>query len=132
MQRGHGQGLGVATRAEAAVPEGGCVTAAEGRVLLARVGGTIVAYRNACLHKGARLHTGVVRDGVLTCPAHLWRYRLADGTCLNAEGTLQRLPCRVLDGQVEVDLPAEDSASLREQLLAHARTWRRDGGQEAT
>ncbi len=131
MQRGHGQGPGVATRAAAAVPEAGCVTAAEGRVLLARAGGRIVAYRNACLHKGARLDTGVVRDGVLTCPAHLWRYRLDDGTCLNAEGTLERLPCRVLDGQVEVEVPAVSTAPLREQLLTHARTWRRHGG-EAT
>lgn len=132
MGRRQGRGDGTATCSEAAVPEGGCVTTAEGRVLLTRVGDTVVAYRNACLHKGSRLDAGVVRNGVLTCPAHLWRYRLADGTCLNADGTLERLSCRVVDGRVEVELPADAAGSLREQLLAHARTWRRDTGQEAT
>lgn len=109
-----------------AVPAAGCTTAGDGRVLVARVGDGIVAYANACLHRGTPLDGGVVRGGVITCPAHLWRYRLADGSCLNARGGLERLPSRIVDGQVRVELPPPETATIRDRLLAHARTWKRD------
>ena len=108
------------------VPETGCVAAGDGRVLLAHVDGEVVAYRNACLHRGSRLDGGVVRAGTITCPAHLWRYRLSDGSCLNAEGTLARLPSRVIEDQVHVVLPPAEPEGIRERLLAHAKSWKRD------
>ena len=113
----------------AAIPESGCLAVADGRVLLARVDGEVVAYVNACLHRGAALDTGVVRAGTLTCPAHLWRYRLADGGCLTGPGGLQPVPVAVVDGEVEVVPPAgasDTAGSLRERLLEHARGWERD------
>ena len=68
----------------AELSEGACRAVAGGEVLLALVDGRVVAYRNRCLHRGARLETGVVRDGILTCPLHFWRYRLADGRVVGA------------------------------------------------
>ena len=108
-----------------AVPVTGCIAASEGRVLLARVEGEVVAYRNACLHRGSRLDDGAVRSGIVTCPAHLWRYRLADGACLNSAGALARLRCEVVGDEVRVRLPAAGPEPLREVLRAHARSWRR-------
>ncbi|MFM8304904.1 MAG: aromatic ring-hydroxylating oxygenase subunit alpha [Actinomycetota bacterium] len=45
--------------------------------------GTVRAFANVCLHRGARLVTGVGRatDGTLRCPFHGWRYAL-DGRCV--------------------------------------------------
>lgn len=108
-----------------AVPVTGATAAADGRVLLARVDGEVVAYRNACLHRGSRLDEGAVRAGIVTCPAHLWRYRLADGACLNSPGSLTRLRCEVEGDEVRVRLPAAATEPLREVLRAHARSWRR-------
>lgn len=116
----------VATCPVTDVPVTAFTVVAGGRVLLTRVRDDIVAYRNACLHKGSRLDRGVVRDGTITCPQHLWRYRLSDGACLNAPGALRRLPARVVDGHVHVELPPPDPGSIRDVLLAHARSWKRD------
>jgi len=45
--------------------------------------GTIRAFHNVCLHRGARLVEGCGRapDGALRCSFHAWRYAL-DGTCV--------------------------------------------------
>ena len=32
-----------------------------------------------CPHMGASLAGGFVEDGIVTCPWHYWRFRLADG-----------------------------------------------------
>lgn len=108
------------------VPEGGCVAAGDGRVLLTRIDGEIRAFENRCLHKGTRLDGGSVRGGILTCPAHFWRYRLEDGANVNSGRTLPRYDVEVVDDHVVVELPEQPATSLRDQLLEHARTWSRD------
>lgn len=70
--------------------------------------GTIRAFHNVCLHRGARLAEGCghAADGTLRCPFHAWRYAL-DGTC------------------VEV-VDAEDFSALPEHLAippVRAETW---------
>lgn len=65
----------------------GAVRAAEvpgASVLLARVGGALRAYRNACAHLGMPLDMGEVEGGIITCPYHGFRYALASGECLTA------------------------------------------------
>lgn len=108
--------------------DGACRPAACGQALVARVDGKVVAYRNRCLHKGAQLHDGLVRDGVLTCPLHFWRYRLSDGRRVGSDVGLEPLPVTVVDGEILVRPPTPPTApaSMRELLLDHARTWRRD------
>lgn len=108
------------------VPEGGCTAAGGGLVLLTKVHGVIHAFDNRCLHKAQALDDGVVRDGVLTCPAHFWRYRIDDGSSLNSSGALPRYDVEVEGDTVVVQVPEAPTAPLREQLLDHARTWRRD------
>lgn len=108
------------------VPEGGCVAVGDGRVLLTRVDGVIRAYTNRCPHRGVALDGGLVRDGVLTCPGHFRRYRLADGTCLGGGARLARRPVEVADGAVRVEVPEPASGSLRDRLREHARDWSRD------
>lgn len=44
------------------------------------VNGTWIAFENACPHQGIPLAEGECADGILTCPAHGWRFDLAAGT----------------------------------------------------
>ncbi len=70
--------------------------------------------------------TGLVRDCILTCPAHLWRYDLRTGARHDTRGEpLPRYDVRLDGTDVVVELPDLPPAqSLREILLAHAREGR--------
>jgi nitrite reductase (NADH) small subunit len=41
--------------------------------------GSFYAIDDICPHMGASLSDGFVTDGIVTCPWHAWRFRLADG-----------------------------------------------------
>ncbi|MGD9956801.1 MAG: Rieske (2Fe-2S) protein [Candidatus Nanopelagicales bacterium] len=92
-------------------------------VLVAWVEGTPYAVQDACRHRQASLATGVIRDGVVTCPSHFFQYDLRTGARHDNEGEpLPAYPARVVGDRVEVDVPdAVRAPSLREVLLAHAR-----------
>ncbi len=99
----------------------------EGRgVLVIEVDGTVVAYDDACRHRGSSLVTGLVRDCILTCPAHLWRYDLRTGARHDTLGEgLPRYDVRLVDDRAEIDLrDLPPPMSLREVLLAHAQEGR--------
>lgn len=115
-----------------AVPPGGCVAAGDdAQVLVVDTGDGLAAYRNRCLHVGRRLDGGVIRDQVLTCPHHLWRYAIDDGRCVAGgaaahERGLTPLAVSEHGDVVEITVPPDVTVGIREQLLTHARTWRRD------
>jgi nitrite reductase (NADH) small subunit len=91
-------------------------------VCLALAGGEPAAVADACAHKGTALSGGLVRDGVLTCPGHFWRYDLRTGRCLHSQDQVESYPCRVADGWVEVLIPEPEAAlPMRQRLLAEAR-----------
>ena len=91
-------------------------------VLLALVDGELHAVDDACHHRGTALSGGLLRDGVVTCPAHLWQYDVRTGRRHDTAGDgLATYPVAVADGTVEVTVPDLVRApSLRELLLAHA------------
>lgn len=100
---------------------------AGGRAVLVRVGNEIFAYRNECLHQASPLKGGLVKDGVLTCPLHFWRYEADTGAkCGDPSLRLESYPVEVVDGIVRVTLPdPPPDRSMRETLLAHAKEWDR-------
>jgi nitrite reductase (NADH) small subunit len=61
--------------------EGEGKTVAVGRRLIAVFlsGGEYRAIDDTCPHMGASLSGGYVEGGLVTCPWHAWRFRLADG-----------------------------------------------------
>jgi nitrite reductase (NADH) small subunit/3-phenylpropionate/trans-cinnamate dioxygenase ferredoxin subunit len=63
------------------VPEGEGLTVEVGDKLVAvfRENGAFFAIDDMCPHMGASLSGGYVEKGVVTCPWHAWRFRLADG-----------------------------------------------------
>jgi nitrite reductase/ring-hydroxylating ferredoxin subunit len=91
-------------------------------VCLALAGGQPAAIADACAHRGTALSGGLVRDGVLTCPGHFWRYDLRTGRCLHGQDQVVSYPCRVTGGWVEVLVPGpEPVLPLRLRLLRAAR-----------
>lgn len=92
-------------------------------VLIAWDGTQVLAVNDTCPHRGASLSDGLLRDGCVTCPAHLWRFSLTDGAKQgDPRLRIATYPTRIVNDQVEVDLPAKATPmSLREALLAHAR-----------
>ena len=103
------------------------VAIADGRAVVVRVGDEVFAYRNECLHQASPLGGGLVKDGVLTCPLHFWRYDAITGAkCGESGSRLESYPVEVVSGSVTVQLPDPPPArSMREMLLAHAREWNR-------
>ncbi len=99
-------------------------------VAVFNVEGTFYAIDGRCAHNEGPLVEGTVHDGIVTCPWHWWRYEVATGRRLGSDVIAQqRYRVTVEDGVVWVDVPlekGEDTRSLREQLLEHARTWKRD------
>jgi phenylpropionate dioxygenase-like ring-hydroxylating dioxygenase large terminal subunit len=62
---------------------------------LARLGGAVTAFADACPHRRARLSAGSVSDGTLQCMYHGWRFA-SDGRCVDipALGDAAQIPAR--------------------------------------
>lgn len=85
------------------------------KVILLRVDGEVVAYRDACPHEGFPLSiTGEREDRVLVCNKHLWEFDLPGGEHISRlprpQCNLKRYPTRLVDGVVEVDVSAVPAA----------------------
>ena len=111
----------------ASVSETECVAVAGGRAIVVRVGEELRAFENRCLHQDSRLEGGLIRNGVLSCPLHFWRYHVDDGRLIGSQRSLPRFPIDVVDGEAYVLLPDPDpDVPLRQRLLERARTYDRD------
>ena len=102
-----------------AVARAGDIPAGEGRCF--EVGGRLVAVffdgagyaaiDDLFPHMGAALSSGPLRDGIVTCPWHAWRFRLSDGAwCDDPRLRAEVFPVRVVDGTIEVAVPARAPA----------------------
>jgi nitrite reductase/ring-hydroxylating ferredoxin subunit len=129
------------------IPEDRCVAVGDGAAVVFRVDGEVRAFSGRCLHQDSSLDGGWIRDGVLSCPQHFWRYTVTDGRLVGSgrtaehpeparsESALELFPVTVIDGYGYVEVPdLQPELSFRERQLKHARTWRADGqrdGREA-
>ncbi|WDI40649.1 Rieske (2Fe-2S) protein [Bremerella sp. P1] len=69
----------------------------------------IFAIDAMCPHAGANLAKGSVCEGIVSCPVHLWRFRLSDGKYLDADAdrfNVKTYNVRSENGQILVELPA--------------------------
>jgi nitrite reductase (NADH) small subunit/3-phenylpropionate/trans-cinnamate dioxygenase ferredoxin subunit len=97
-----------------AVPEGNGVTIEVGGKLVAlfRVGDCYYAIDDVCPHMGASLGEGEVDKGIVTCPWHAWRFRLADGAWAdNPRIKIGSYPVRVLGNQVQIQIETNPPAA---------------------
>ena len=82
-----------------------CVTLGDVQVGLFHSPDGLFALDNACPHRGAPLHDGFVKDGVVTCPWHQWQFKIADGVCLNIPQVRATIfPVEVREGAIWVNL----------------------------
>jgi nitrite reductase (NADH) small subunit len=67
--------------------------------------GQYYAIDDVCPHMGASLSGGYVENGIVTCPWHAWRFRLADGAW--ADYTKIKIGCyavRVAGDEIQVNV----------------------------
>src|SRR5262245_5220837 len=75
-------------------------------IALFREGGQFYALDDHCPHMGASLSGGYVKDGVVTCPWHAWRFRLSDGAWADAPRVKTRcFAVRVVGDDVQIEVP---------------------------
>ena len=73
---------------------------------LINVGGEIRAFEGECPCTGGPLGQGAIREGLLVCPWHGWRYDCESGVChYNAEVRIKRVAVRVERDDIFIDLP---------------------------
>lgn len=60
-------------------------------LVLWRLNGQVYAWRDLCLHRGARLSLGWVKDDCLVCPYHAWTYNPA-GQCVQMPAHPEQKP----------------------------------------
>lgn len=66
-------------------PEKGKVISVEGKeIALFKSEGAVYAIDNLCLHEGGPLGHGPVKEGVVTCPWHLWKFDIRTGAMVEA------------------------------------------------
>jgi nitrite reductase (NADH) small subunit/3-phenylpropionate/trans-cinnamate dioxygenase ferredoxin subunit len=85
--------------------EGKTVSVGNRLIAIFSAGGQYLAIDDVCPHMGASLSGGYVEDGIVTCPWHAWRFRLADGAWAdNPRIKIGCYPVRVENGAVQVQV----------------------------
>jgi nitrite reductase (NADH) small subunit len=99
------------------IPEGqGGTFVVEGRLIAVFYEkGQYHAIDDLCPHMGASLGAGEVRDGVVTCPWHAWRFSVCDGTWRdNPKLKVQHYEVRVEGDEIKVRVPEAASGRTGE------------------
>jgi nitrite reductase/ring-hydroxylating ferredoxin subunit len=117
--------LPVEARAAGAGPEqvesdeGAGGTASRKQIVLFRLAsGEIHAVDNRCPHEGYPLSTGMLKDGILTCEWHNWKFRLCDGVCILGGEDVRHYPLRVHEGAIWLDVSDPPAQDEQPRLLA--------------
>ncbi len=85
--------------------EGKTVVVGEKLIAVFRQGEQVFAIDDVCPHMGASLSSGYVEAGIVTCPWHAWRFRLADGVWAdNPRIKIGCYPTRVVGEDVQVEV----------------------------
>ena len=89
---------------------GGC------RLVLVRLGDTVLAFEDRCVHLGVALSEGTLEDLVITCSAHHYQYDALTGRGVNPKAAcLTRFPVRIEGGAIWVDVAAGFRESDRDR-----------------
>jgi nitrite reductase/ring-hydroxylating ferredoxin subunit len=73
-----------------------------------QVDGEFYAIDGICPHAGGPLAEGALQGTIVTCPWHGWQFDVTTGRhCLTSRIQQTRYPCRVVEGEVYVDLPRD-------------------------
>jgi nitrite reductase/ring-hydroxylating ferredoxin subunit len=87
------------------------------RIALFRTPQGVFATDNRCPHEGYALVRGDVKDGLLTCAWHNWKFRLGSGQCVFGGENIRMYPVRIRNGQVFIDVEDPAPEVVRPQLF---------------
>lgn len=101
------------------VPNGGSklFSYLDKRIALFRTRRGVFANDNRCPHQGYALVRGDVKDGVLTCAWHNWKFELGSGRCVYGGENIRTYPVEIRDGQVFVDVTDPPAEIVRPELF---------------
>lgn len=101
------------------VPDGGSklFSYLDKRIALFRTRRGVFANDNRCPHQGYALVRGDVKDGVLTCAWHNWKFELGSGRCVFGGENIRTYPVEIRDGQVFVDVTDPPAEIVRPELF---------------
>ena len=88
------------------------------RIALFRTPSGVFACDNRCPHQGYALVRGDVKDDVLTCAWHNWKFELGTGICRHGGENIRTYPVQIMDGQVLVDIADPPAEVIRPDLFA--------------
>jgi nitrite reductase/ring-hydroxylating ferredoxin subunit len=88
------------------------------RIALFRTRRGVFACDNRCPHQGYALVRGDVKDGVLTCAWHNWKFELGTGICQHGGENIRTYPVQIRDGQVFIDITDPTADQIRPELFA--------------
>jgi nitrite reductase/ring-hydroxylating ferredoxin subunit len=87
------------------------------RIALFRTPDGVFACDNRCPHQGYALVRGDVKDGVLTCAWHNWKFELGTGACRFGGENIRTYPVQIREGQVFVDIADPPAEVIRPDLF---------------
>ncbi len=74
-------------------------------ILLVKQGGQVFAVSNLCPHMGCTLDKGILREYMVMCPCHGWKFDVRNGQYESIkEITLVSYRCKVQNGKVSVEI----------------------------
>ncbi|MFK7984516.1 MAG: Rieske (2Fe-2S) protein [Sandaracinaceae bacterium] len=101
---------------------------AEGqRFVCVREGNALHVLDDRCPHEGYPLSGGAVRDGVLTCCWHNWKFELSSGACTFGGEAVRRYPAEVSGGRICVHKQPLDPVKERTRIAGSLAAKLRDG-----
>lgn len=83
--------------------------------------GDVHVVDNRCPHEGYPLAQGKLEGCVLTCAWHNWKFDVRDGKAVMGGEGVRVFPCRIREGNLEVDLAEPDPAALTATHLKSLR-----------
>jgi nitrite reductase/ring-hydroxylating ferredoxin subunit len=87
----------------------------------------VYAVDNLCPHQGYPLYQGDLKDCVLTCVWHNYKFDLHDGRCVFGEENVRSYPTRLAGDTVEIDLAPPDLALEVPRLLRSLKSGLHQG-----
>jgi nitrite reductase/ring-hydroxylating ferredoxin subunit len=86
-------------------------TVEDRRIALFNIDGTIYAIDNHCTHRDGPVGAGELKEGMITCPWHGWRFNVTTGHCLEGGANLRCYPVRVEGSDLLVDVTPTDGTN---------------------
>jgi len=109
----------IAEVAQLPVGERKLSTVEDRRIALFNLDGTIYAIDNHCTHRDGPVGAGELKEGVITCPWHGWRFNVTTGHCLEGGANLRCYPVYVKGNDVLVDVTPTDESNSDDDIYCY-------------